>query len=311
MDWEQGEFRITDDSARLDWTAIQELLRMTYWAADRPLEVMQKAVRGSLCLGLFHGGRQIGLARAITDYATFAWICDVIIHEDFRGRGLGKWLTRTLVEHPLLTVRSQYLVTEDAHGLYEPLGFRRFEVMRKGPPVSPAPPRAGANSGAPSKVKASATAFRLGPACAPPRLEQVRELFVEYAQSLGFSLCFQGFDEELATLPGRYAPPGGTLLLAEAQGEIAGCVAMRPAFEDAAEMKRLFVRPAWRGQGLGRQLAVAILEEARTRGYRRVVLDTLTTMTEACSLYRSLGFYEIPQWMPHPPCDSICMELRL
>src|SRR5438552_12969532 len=107
------------------------------------------------------------------------------------------------------------------------------------------------------------------------QIEVVRILFLEYAQSLGFSLCFQGFDQELATLPGVYAPPAGRLLLATADGDVAGCVGLHAIDDGACEMKRLYVRPAFRGLRVGRQLTRAVIAEARDIGYRRIRLDTI------------------------------------
>jgi putative acetyltransferase len=141
-----------------------------------------------------------------------------------------------------------------------------------------------------------------------PQLEEVRGLFLEYAHWLGFSLCFQGFDEELATLPGKYAPPRGALLLAQG----AGCVGLRPLSDDTAEMKRLFVRPAARGAGLGRRLALAALSQARELGYRRMVLDTIgEKMGEAVALYRSLEFREIAPYYQNLIPGALYLERDL
>jgi len=138
-----------------------------------------------------------------------------------------------------------------------------------------------------------------------------RELFLEYEKSLGISLCFQNFAEEVATLPGVYAPPRGRLLLARDDGRLAGCVALREFGDGAAEMKRLFVRPAFRGTGLGRQLAAAVLDEAKAIGYRAVRLDTLATMKVAQALYLSMGFNDIPAFNEHPVEGTRFMEKKL
>jgi ribosomal protein S18 acetylase RimI-like enzyme len=119
-----------------------------------------------------------------------------------------------------------------------------------------------------------------------------RALFVQYAESLGFSLCFQGFDREIEILPDMYGPPGGVLLLAFQANEAIGCVGLRPAEPPSCEMKRLFVKPEHRGSGAGRRLAEAILTEARRLGYRSMILDTLPSMQRAQELYRDLGFNE-------------------
>jgi putative acetyltransferase len=131
-------------------------------------------------------------------------------------------------------------------------------------------------------------------------LDACRSLFVEYQEGLGISLCFQGFDRELATLPGDYARPRGRLLLARIAGEPAGCVALRPLGRDAAEMKRLYVRPAYRGMGIGRMLAECAIDEARALGARVLKLDTLPTMATAQSLYAELGFVATAPYNDNP-----------
>lgn len=134
----------------------------------------------------------------------------------------------------------------------------------------------------------------------------VRELFREYGASLPFSLCFQGFEEELATLPGRYAQAeGGAVLLAEHGGHVAGCVALRRHSERSCEMKRLWVRPMARGRGLGRVLAAGIVRSAREMGYAEMVLDTESGMREAIALYRSMGFVEGPPYGGPSPLPGI------
>lgn len=121
-------------------------------------------------------------------------------------------------------------------------------------------------------------------------MAEVRALFVEYVEWLDVDLAFQGFPEELAGLPGAYAPPAGRLLVARAQGPAAGCVALKPRGPGTAEMKRLWVRPAFRGQGLGRALAEAAIAGAREIGYRRLVLDSLPKLAPAIAMYRRMGF---------------------
>lgn len=132
----------------------------------------------------------------------------------------------------------------------------------------------------------------------------VREIFQEYADQLGVDLCFQQFGDELANLPGEYAEPRGALLLATVDGKLAGCGALRPMdnadYPNAAEMKRLYVRKAFRGFGLGRQLAEALLDAARRAGYACVLLDTLDDMEAARALYEDLGFEEIPPYYHNP-----------
>jgi putative acetyltransferase len=144
------------------------------------------------------------------------------------------------------------------------------------------------------------------------QIAQGRELFLEYAHSLGFSLCFQSFDQELAGLPGDYAPPDGRLLLAEYEGRLAGCVALHRLEAEICEMKRLYLRPQFRGKGVGRALAEKVIGEARSIGYRKMRLDTVEPiMKDAVAMYRRLGFREIEPYRVNPIAGAMYMELGL
>jgi putative acetyltransferase len=143
-------------------------------------------------------------------------------------------------------------------------------------------------------------------------VQQARLLFEEYATWLGFSLCFQNFDKELAGLPGDYSPPTGRLLLAVENDQVAGCVALRKIGEGTGEMKRLYVRPEFRGKGLGRTLTETVIKAARDLGYERLRLDTLPgKMDQAIAMYRSLGFRSIESYYNNPYADAAYMELTL
>jgi len=168
-----------------------------------------------------------------------------------------------------------------------------------------------------SPVPSALKGFAFTQAESPTQIAQARELFLEYAQSLGFSLCFQNFDEELANLPGSYSPPKGRLLLADHEGQLAGCVALHELDLDepgssTCEMKRLYLRPQFRGKGLGRTLADRIIAEARHIGYCRMRLDTVEpVMKDAVAMYRKLGFKEIAPYCPNPMPGVVYMELHL
>jgi putative acetyltransferase len=131
---------------------------------------------------------------------------------------------------------------------------------------------------------------------AHPQLPALRELLLEYQRWLGVDLCFQSFEEEIAQLPGSYAPPDGRLYVAFVGHEVAGCIALRRLTAQDAEMKRLYLRPAFQGQGLGRQLAQQIVNDARSIGYQRMLLDTLPKLDAAIALYQSMGFQEIDRY---------------
>ena len=147
--------------------------------------------------------------------------------------------------------------------------------------------------------------------CNDKDFHEIADLFREYQQAIGADLCFQGFEQELATLPGKYAPPRGALFLALIDDKPVGCVALRPHDEFTAEMKRLYVRPSARKTGLGRTLAELALQEARALGYKHMVLDTLGSMREAVALYRSLGFVETTPYTENPLPEPMFFRLLL
>ena len=145
-----------------------------------------------------------------------------------------------------------------------------------------------------------------------PLLEEIRALFLEYKGSLNFELCFQNFDQELRELPGKYARPEGRLILCRVDGKTAGCIALKPLEPGVCEMKRLYVRPEFRGRKLGLNLARRIISEARAIGYSSMRLDTIRGyMDNAIALYESLGFKEIPPYYDNPIPNAFYMELSL
>jgi ribosomal protein S18 acetylase RimI-like enzyme len=153
--------------------------------------------------------------------------------------------------------------------------------------------------------------IRVREASAAPELDLARALFREYQAAIGVDLCFQGFEAELAALPGAYARPAGRLLLAWRGDELAGCGALRPLEPGVAELKRMWTRPDQRGHGVARTVATALLEAARAGRYRTVRLDTLDWMTAARALYASLGFVERGPYYPNPLPGVVYMELAL
>jgi len=148
-------------------------------------------------------------------------------------------------------------------------------------------------------------------AAQPGDIVEVRKLFLEYAGWLGEDLCFQSFEGELAGLPGDYAGPRGALFIARSQAGAAGCIALRPFDDRTGEIKRLYVRPAYRGTGLGERLAAQGLEAARAAGYERLVLDTLERMQAAVGLYAKLGFRPIPPYYDNPIPGALYFELLM
>lgn len=142
-------------------------------------------------------------------------------------------------------------------------------------------------------------------------LDDIQAMFREYSALVAEALCFQGFDQELANLPGAYAPPSGALLIARDGEAAAGCVALRRLDGRTGEMKRMYVREAYRGSGLGRSLALAVITEAKQKGCARIVLDTLPKLSAAIALYRDLGFRETGPYLPSPTPGALCFELRI
>ena len=135
MEWSQGAYRFRDGLEHVDVDAVYAMLSTTYWAGHRPRSQMEKSLRGAICFSLWHeeaGERnQVGFLRAVTDQATFTWVCDVIVQPEHRGKGLGKWMMSCMLEHPDLQGTNMCLATRDAHGLYEQYGFVRSELMRR------------------------------------------------------------------------------------------------------------------------------------------------------------------------------------
>ncbi len=148
-------------------------------------------------------------------------------------------------------------------------------------------------------------------AAVPDDIPVVAQLFREYADALGIDLCFQDFDSELASLPGKYAPPRGRLMLAWDEGRAVGCVALRPVDDETCEMKRLYVRPGVRGRQLGQRLAQRVCDDARDAGYRRICLDTLPGMSSALRIYSTLGFQPIAPYVFNPIDGAIFLGLEL
>jgi GNAT superfamily N-acetyltransferase len=154
--------------------------------------------------------------------------------------------------------------------------------------------------------------LKIAAAATPGDIEDAGTLFREYSALVAEALCFQNFDTELAALPGEYAPPGGALLIArDDDGAAAGCVALRRVDAATGEMKRMYVRERYRGTGLGRRLAVAVIEEAKRKGCRRLVLDTLPKLSAAIALYRDLGFMPTGPYLAAPTPGALCFELSL
>jgi ribosomal protein S18 acetylase RimI-like enzyme len=185
-------------------------------------------------------------------------------------------------------------------------------TVQHGLPMPESSQRVAWPSSANAPASPAVDGFQILPAESASQIESVRELFLEYAQSLSFNLCFQSFEQELAGLPGDYAPPGGRLLLLMRDGAAAGCIALHRLDADTCEMKRLYVRPQFRGVGLGKYLAERVIADARAAGYKKLRLDTVEpVMRTAVRIYRNLGFREIAPYRANPIEGALYMELQL
>lgn len=254
-------------------------------------------------------------------YVVYTWVPEQILDE------WNKWHNRVHIPHVLATSQMRgvrkYRVVDTTVGLdfspqyvtmYDLESLEAFEAYRSGPGValrSEYDERYGGVGRIARMVLTETQVHRTRVAEGAQDMARVRSLFEEYARSLGFDLSFQDFDRELAGLPGEYAPPGGCVLVAEDADEVTGCVALRPLAHGVCEMKRLYVRPAYRGRALGRTLAEDVIEQAKQRGYQAMRLDTVPGMTDAITLYRKLGFQPIPPYRPNPIPGAMFFELRL
>jgi Acetyltransferases len=153
--------------------------------------------------------------------------------------------------------------------------------------------------------------MNIRPALTPLDLDNIRTLFQEYWTSFGFTPCFQGFETEVANLPGDYVPPGGRLAIASSGDELAGCIALRRFDAARAEMKRLYVRPAFRGHGAGRAMLDWVISEARAAGYNEIVCDTMPMMSQALDMYARAGFERTGPYADHATPGAIYLRLKL
>jgi putative acetyltransferase len=261
-----------------------------------------------------HGGEAVR-------YMIYTWVPEDMLQE------WNSWHNRVHIPHvmkaPQMKSVRKFRVHESTGDLrfrpqfvtvYELASLEDFEAYRTGPGAQlrrEYDERYGGIGKIARVVSIETRLEQIRPASSAEDLTIARSLFQEYADSLGFDLAFQNFERELKTLPGDYASPGGTILLAFEGELVQGCVAVRPLANGVCEMKRLFVRPGFRGRALGRRLAEAILAEASGKGYRKMRLDTVPGMVEAIALYRSLGFRPIEPYRPNPVPGAMFFEKDL
>ena len=262
-----------------------------------------------------------GGGRETVRYEVYTWVPEDMLAE------WNDWHNRVHIPHVLLAPQMKsvrkFRVRESTGDLrfrpqfvtvYELASAAEFEAYRTGPGVAlkrEYDERYGGVGKIARMVYVETPLGQIRPARGAEDLALARSLFEEYAASLGFDLSFQDFTRELEGLPGEYAPPGGVILLACEGDLISGCVALRPMEPGTCEMKRLFVRPGFRGRALGRGLAEAVIAEASAKKYRTMRLDTVPAMTEAIALYRSLGFRPIDPYRANPIPGALFFEKDL
>ncbi len=262
-----------------------------------------------------------GGTRGVVRYEVYTWVPEEMLAEwnDWHNR---VHIPRVLAAPQMRSAR-KFRVHESTGDLrfrpqyvtvYELSSAAEFEAYRTGPGVAlkrEYDERYG-GVGKIARILYVETALgQVHPARLPEDLPLVRSLFEEYAASLGFDLSFQDFSKEMQGLPGEYATPGGSLLIAREGDLVLGCVALRPMGQGVCEMKRLFVRPGFRGGAVGRGLAQAVIAEATQKGYKRMRLDTVPAMVEAIALYRSLGFKPIEPYRTNPIPGALFFEKNL
>lgn len=259
--------------------------------------------------------------RGVVRYVVYTWVPEEMLAE------WNDWHNRVHIPHvmaaPQMRSVRKFRVGESSGDLrfrpqyatiYELRSPQDFEAYRTGPGVVAKreyDERYGGIGKIARLVMAETPLDQVRPATTPDDVMLARSLFEEYAATLGFDLSFQDFQKELKGLPGDYAPPKGTILFAFDGDMVLGCVALRPMGDGICEMKRLFVRPRFRGRALGRRLAEAVVAEAREKGYKRMRLDTVPAMVEAVALYRSLGFRPIEPYRPNPVPGAMFFEKDL
>jgi ribosomal protein S18 acetylase RimI-like enzyme len=261
------------------------------------------------------------VGRGTVRYEVYTWVPEDMLVE------WNDWHNRVHIPHvlqaPQMKSVRKFRVQESTGDLrfrpqfvtvYELASAADFEAYRTGPGVAlkrEYDERYGGVGKIARIVYAETPLGQIRPARSPEELPLVRSLFEEYASTLGFDLSFQEFARELQGLPGDYAQPGGVILLARESDLVLGCVALRPMEKGACEMKRLFVRPGFRGRALGRSLAEAVIAEAVGKGYAKMRLDTVPAMIEAAALYRSLGFRPIEPYRANPIPGAMFFEKDL